>query len=1210
MKTKLFIVLSLATGLGLHAQNVSIPDSNFKAKLLSASAANTIAKNLNGVYFSIDSNNDGEIQEAEANQVSELRIEENPALPNFILSLTGIERFKTLKNLEIYNCYHVTDLMVTTLPDLKKIVFTDLLNPLSSSQGSLETLNINGCQALEEVNLSGNKLVHFEGWNTGLIKRVNLSYNKLTYVHDLNQEYLEYLDVSHNPQLNSNYTAPFDHNFNIDRCIKLKELYASYCNLSSFEMQNLPKLETVDLNNNVISRVTFQNSLSLKNINLSHNNLSYVNVSGLPSLTTLNLSDNSLKGLSFQDNTANSIQSLNVNNNPLLASICKDNNDTLPSTAPIAQNFCTSPVYDQGFISKLLSADSNNEVAKNNSGQYFKIDSNGDGILQASELSQIKELNLNADSSFSGQIQDIDTYGMTALEKIKYNGPGLMCYGSSYCEYLWGTLSTINVKNSPALKEITLNDQPINSIDVSGLPNLTKLELNISQTIGGLWGPPTGKKLKKINAENCTSLSELILDGYTNVLEDANFENCSALVSLNLSYPMTSSYISYGGLKKLNVNNCTSLQELKAERNDISDLKIANVPNLKTLAIANNHIPEINNSNFPVLESFDASYNQLTALNFTAPLLKTMYVFSNNITNFTIGSYPILETLDIGGNRIVDLDISNHSKITTVYNWIDLPTQPPANLGTYLKSVNANNSTSLTDLILGSSALENIFMKNGHTDNLVINQADLKYICCDESEAAAIKDMVTSMGMTDCNVNTYCNFVPGGNYNTITGTVRFDDNNNGCDLNDEVFEHMKLKVSNGTIVEETFVKSNGKYDLYTQGENFTVTAEPENPARYTVSPPSFAVNFADHNQNVSTQNICVTKNGNVKDLEVVIAPVSDARPGFDAVYKLIWRNKGNVSLSGNASLTFDGSKMTFLSSSLPSTVSGNTVNFSFAGLKPYANTASEITFKINAPTHPGYPVNIGDQLNFTAAVTPLSGDFNPSDNEFIYKQTVTGSFDPNDITCLEGSQIPVSMVSKDLHYIINFENTGTAPATHIVVEMDINPADFNVATLQLQHTSHETYTKITGNKAEFMMKDINLAASAHGNIALKIKTKTGLVSGDSVSGKANIYFDYNFPVATNEAVTVIGGTVLQTLDSTETSGIHIYPNPTKGDVNITADSKITSVEIYDAQGRIVQKQTGIHTEKTKISLHTAASGVYYFKVFTEKDSFMRKVIRN
>jgi hypothetical protein len=67
MKKYLYLLL-LLSGFS-YAQIVTIPDANFKAKLLEASPTNVIAYN-NGGYIKIDVNNDGEIQQSEALNVT------------------------------------------------------------------------------------------------------------------------------------------------------------------------------------------------------------------------------------------------------------------------------------------------------------------------------------------------------------------------------------------------------------------------------------------------------------------------------------------------------------------------------------------------------------------------------------------------------------------------------------------------------------------------------------------------------------------------------------------------------------------------------------------------------------------------------------------------------------------------------------------------------------------------------------------------------------------------------------------------------------------------------------------------------------------------------------------------------------------------------------------------------------------------------------
>jgi hypothetical protein len=65
-----FFVLAFTT----NAQIVSIPNVTFKAKLLSASASNYIAKANGNAYVSIDTNGDGEIQVSEAQSIKYLNV--------------------------------------------------------------------------------------------------------------------------------------------------------------------------------------------------------------------------------------------------------------------------------------------------------------------------------------------------------------------------------------------------------------------------------------------------------------------------------------------------------------------------------------------------------------------------------------------------------------------------------------------------------------------------------------------------------------------------------------------------------------------------------------------------------------------------------------------------------------------------------------------------------------------------------------------------------------------------------------------------------------------------------------------------------------------------------------------------------------------------------------------------------------------------------
>lgn len=1105
MKTKLFLFVFLMITLGIRAQVVNIPDANFKARLLSASPNNEIAKNLNGVFFKIDANNDGQIQASEAQQVSYLSLS-NPGY-NYIADITGILSFTNLTKLDIiYEKIPTIDLH--GLSQLKYFRYY----PYSAIVLTNTSLNIQGTNLIS-LEIPGFRL------------------SSLNIQHCPN---LEVFDYSVNPNLSVN-------------------------------LQSLPHLKVLKCSNNQLTSLNLQGLNNITDLDCSYNNISTLDVLHLSNLKYLKcimnplLTDLDVHGLT-------QLQELGISNHILV--------NLNASGCTSLSNYSYYFVYS-GYVPTLKSL--NFEGCKS-------LGLAGLGSFAPSlEYLNVKDTNI------------VELYASN-LELNYLNVEGCIYLKNLDCSN--NNLSSLNVQGCTNLRQLNCSYNNISTLDLHGM-NISGENTSVGQWTNYIAGVDCShNSITNLNISNLTT--NFINCSYNNI-SALDFQTFSLVGVPGIATTNLKPFIdcSHNNLSTINLKENLILERLDCSYNNVSSLSI-NKMNALILNASHNMLTSLNIDSFSHINSLDFGFNNMTSftchsLPIVDPMLLDYYSYyypsgiscaNNLLTSLNVQGLQ-LDTLNCSNNLLTTLDLNESS----------------------LGSFNADNNQ-----------LQYLFIKNGIFDNYSIaDNPNLTYICLDDmtapfdptyTELLMAQDTVAYLNLNNVSINTYCNFTPGGNYNTITGTVRFDENNNGCDTNDEVFEHMKLKINDGTTTGETFVKNDGKYNFYTQAGDFTVTVEPENPSLFTVTPSTFTTHFANANNNVSTQNICVTKNGNVKDLEVVFAPATDARPGFDAVYQLIWRNKGNTTLSGNVTLTFENTKMAFISSELPSTVSGNMITFSFTNLKPFANTSSELTFNINPPTHPTYPVNIGNTLNFNAIINSPSGENTPEDNEFVFKQTVVGSFDPNDITCLEGSQIPLSMVGKYLHYIINFENTGTAPATNIVVEMNVNPDDFDISSLQLQNTSHSTYTKITGNKAEFIMKDINLAALAHGNITLKVKSNNNLATGDSVSNQANIYFDYNFPVETNEAITMIKNPTLETIDTAINNKVNVYPNPTKDDVNILTDSKIKSIEVYDAQGRIIQKHMGINAQNAKVSIRSTASGLYIFKIITEKEVIMKKVIKN
>jgi len=405
----------------------------------------------------------------------------------------------------------------------------------------------------------------------------------------------------------------------------------------------------------------------------------------------------------------------------------------------------------------------------------------------------------------------------------------------------------------------------------------------------------------------------------------------------------------------------------------------------------------------------------------------------------------------------------------------------------------------------------------------------------------------------------------------------------------------------------------GGYSYYTNAGNYTINPNVENPTWFDFSPPSANFNFPDNNNNLSTQDFCIQAVGIHSDIEVVLIPIDFARPGFNATYKIVYKNKGNQMHSGAVSLNFDDSRIDFVSA-VPATnaVSLNTLTWNFTNLMPFENRSVFLTMNVNAPTETP-AVNIGDILNFTASITPVAADELPLDNTFSYNQIVVGAYDPNDITCVEGDSVDASEIGDYLHYVVNFENTGNAAAENVVVRLDINPAEFDISSLQLMNASHEVMAQIRNNVIEFRFANINLAPRAgdppvggHGSILFKMKSQSSLNAGSVVTNKAGIYFDYNFPIQTNDAETTFA--LLSKGDFTKDDSVKVYPNPAKDVVRIDCDTEIQSVELYDIQGRVLEINTE-NKKNTQLDLSAKSKGVYFLSIQTKKGKNVQKVIK-
>jgi hypothetical protein len=143
---------------------------------------------------------------------------------------------------------------------------------------------------------------------------------------------------------------------------------------------------------------------------------------------------------------------------------------------------------------------------------------------------------------------------------------------------------------------------------------------------------------------------------------------------------------------------------------------------------------------------------------------------------------------------------------------------------------------------------------------------------------------------------------------------------------------------------------------------------------------------------------------------------------------------------------------------------------------------------------------------------------------------------------------------------------------------------------------------------EFIFYSINLGANKKGHVVFKIKSLNTLVTGDDVTKKADIYFDYNFPIETNLATTTFQNTLSNQILKIDGS-VSVSPNPTKDILNVKVNSSIKSIEIYDAQGRIVVSKL-LKEKSSSIDISNFSTGIYFLKIKTEFGGKIEKIIKD
>lgn len=898
---------------------------------------------------------------------------------------------------------------------------------------------------------------------------------------------------------------------------------------------------------------------------------------------------------------------------------------------------------DAVFKAKLLESSPSNFVARDLNGDYFSIDSNSNGEIEITEALQVGFLqidnasitSLNEISNFTNLIElDCENNLLTTLnvsalssltllncsnnQLISLNISGLTELQNLNCQF--NQLSNLNVNDITNLANLNCSYNQIASLNLSNLFNLTVLTCNdnaltsfdVSDLINVTDFDCSNNQLTSINTSalvslvtlNCTSnlLASLTIGNLVNFTTlNCSSNHLTALSLINLA-ALTDLNCDYNQLSLINLNDLIALKNFTCTNNQLSSLNLNGLTQLENINCANNVIATIDLTGLNHLITLNCNSNHLSSLDVSnVTTLKYLYCNLNAITVLNVNGLNLLQVLSCSNNQIPILNLNSTIALQSLYC--------SAN---HLSTLNLSSLFNFQNLFCSNNELTSLFIKNGSFEgNLQFSgNPNLEFICADEAETDYVQDEINNNNYTNCHVNSYCSFTPGGVSYTLQGSTKFDSNANGCDALDVAFPNLQLSFSDGIVTENLVVNSSGNYSKSLTSGSYTVAPWLENSNYFSVSPSTTTVEFPQFGTPF-LQNFCITANGSHSDIEIAMIPIANAIPGQNATYKILYKNKGTIPQSGTVTLNFNDTFLDFVSSNPANTTQTiNLLNWSFATLNPLETRAILVTLQVNSTSNT-FPVTVGQVLPFTASVATSNTDETPNNNSINFNQTVKGTSSTTDKVCIEGTIVSTNQVGQYVHYCIHFKNTGTSTAQNIVVKDIIDTTKYDFTTLVPLDGSHSFETRLTnGNTAEFIFKNINLgfgSTNSEGYVLFKIKTLPTLTVGETFSNTASVYFDYKAPLATN-----IESTTIQTLEneSSEYSNhFRLYPNPVKEVLTIHSENGYTvdGFSIYNSLGQMIQ--TIVNPTNLSVDVSPLRTGIYFININTDNRSTTIKFIK-
>lgn len=1177
------------------------------------------------IVSGIDGKEDGKVLTSRVSDVKTLDYKYSTYLK--ITDLTGIEDFVSLETLN------------TPGTKMGKLNISKNINLkyLNCSSENLSALDISNNKNLISLNLSNNKINSLDLTKHTQLKELNFGSNNFTEIN-----------LSNNPLLTtlmcySNKLSTLD----LSKNLALQIVNCGDNSLTAVDFSLNTELTNIVCYINNISELNVTKNTALKSLITSQTNISTLDLSKNTALTNLDLSSiKPLTSVNLKNGKNTLLTTVNIKQNPLLSCVSVDDvafaettwkNKEIWTTYALT---CGEPAYtsipDPAFESALIDA-----------GYDVVLD----GKILTARAAAIKTLNLQSKGSIADLTGIEDFIG---LESLTTPSIGI-------------SLKSVNLSKNIALNTLIVNNSQFASLDLSTNKALTKLEVTNNKSLKELNLQNKNNSIltaTNLNLTNNATLACILVDdpAYSNTnwtskkdnwatfntvcsppkytsIPDIEFEkvlinagiddvqdgkvltsriaiekkidyrstNYNKITDLTgiedfaalefLSTPST--------LTKLDVTKNTALKTLNCSVLNLTELDLTNNPNLVTLNCGGNKFTTLNLSKNLALESLDVTSSSLKSLDLqnNVNLTSLIITLNLNLTSIDISKNTKLTTLEANRTGIQSLDVSANTKLTSI-----------ACQNNRIVYLDVSKNPLLTSLTCQTNSLKSLNLNNGNNKLLGTNlnfksNPSLTCIQVDDVSYAnanwsTFKDATASYNL-DCTTYT---LIPDSNFEDKLIALKIDkDGKNGKVATTSIVGITSLDVSSSSIKDLTGIQDFAALKILNCSTNQLTSLNPaSNPLLTELKVSNNTLTTLDVSKNASLAVLDCSYN------TITVIDVSK-NPALTAL-NVSNNNLNSLNVKNGFNVNMDWFSVNFTKNPSLTCIQVDNAKYSNDNWNGKLDKTSFFTENCGSYT-------LIPDSNFEDKLIELKIDIDGKNGK-VLTSTIASVKDLNvqlsDIKDLTGIQDFTSL--EFLNCQFNLLTTLNVAKNSKLIELythgnDLTTLDVSANTalttlqvnknkltaLDISKNSKLVYINVMENK----LKTLNLNNNNNINFTsalLSLNPTLSCIKVDSPSfaGSSNVFF--------KDATASYSATCSLGLEDSIFNKVIMYPNPTKGEVNINNVS-LEKASVYNSLGQLV-KSFILNSANTDhiVNLSGLPKGVYYVYLINGDAASAKKVI--